>query len=48
MAPKQKEERKEGLSITIWAGGALRDVEEMEDGVGEPRALTRWVTIQST
>ena len=28
MAPKQKEEGKEGLSITIWAGGALRDMEE--------------------
>ena len=40
MARKQKEERKEGLSITIWAGGALRDVEGMEGG--------RLVTIQSS
>ena len=27
---RKKEEGKEGLSITIWAGGALRDVEETE------------------
>ena len=39
MAPKQKEEGKEGLSITIWAGGALRDVEETGRGAAAAAAL---------
>ena len=36
---KNKERRVEGFSITIWAGGALRDVEGMVESKGIVAAL---------